>query len=43
MENLVKEVKTVVPEKAKIRVIWDDSPENYTQERAKRIAKYFTE
>ena len=43
MENSVKEIKTVVPEKAKIRVIWDDSPENYTQERAKRIAKYFTE
>jgi DNA repair exonuclease SbcCD ATPase subunit len=43
MENSVKEIKTVVPEKAKVRVIWDDSPENYTQERAKRIAKYFTE
>jgi hypothetical protein len=32
-----------LPEKAKIRVIWEDNPENYTQERSKRIAKYFTE
>ena len=43
MENLVKENRIVVPEKAKLRVIWEDVPENYTQERSKRIAKYFTE
>ena len=39
MEKLAEEVKTKVPSKAKIRVIWEDNPENYTQERAKRIAK----
>ena len=43
MEKLVEEVKTKVPSKAKIRVIWEDNPENYTQERAKRIAKHITE
>ena len=43
MEKLAEEVKTKVPSKAKIRVIWEDNPENYTQERAKRIAKHITE
>lgn len=43
MENMLKEIETKIPEKAKIRVIWEDNPENYTQERSKRIAKYFTE
>ena len=27
MADLVKEVKTIVPEKAKVRVIWEDLPE----------------
>lgn len=41
-KTLVK--KTVdIPSKAKIRVIWEDNPENYTQERSKRIAKYIIE
>jgi hypothetical protein len=35
--------KVEVPSKARCRVIWEDNPENYTQERAKRIAKYFIE
>ena len=43
MEKIVEKVKTEVPSKAKIRVIWEDNPENYTQERAKRMAKYITE
>lgn len=43
MENLVELQKRTVPSKAKIRVIWEDNPENYTQERSKRIAKYITE
>jgi DNA repair exonuclease SbcCD ATPase subunit len=43
MNDLVKEVKNIVPEKAKVRVIWEDLPENYTQERSKRIVKYITE
>lgn len=37
----LKEVK--IPSKAKIRLIWEDSPENYTKERANRISKYITE
>jgi DNA repair exonuclease SbcCD ATPase subunit len=32
-----------IPKKARIRVIWEDSPENYTQERQKRVVKYFME
>jgi DNA repair exonuclease SbcCD ATPase subunit len=43
MEKLVEKVKTKVPSKAKIRVIWEDNPENYTQERVKRITKHITE
>jgi DNA repair exonuclease SbcCD ATPase subunit len=35
--------KVVIPSKAKCRVIWEDNPENYTKERANRIAKYFVE
>lgn len=35
--------KIEIPSKAKCRVIWEDNPENYTQERSKRITKYFTE
>jgi DNA repair exonuclease SbcCD ATPase subunit len=41
MEKLIQKVS--IPKKAKIRVIWEDNPENYTQERSKRMAKYFTE
>lgn len=43
MENTIETIKTMVPSKAKIRVIWEDKPENYTQERAKRVGQYITE
>ena len=43
MDTVLMEKKVTIPEKAKIRVIWEDNPENYTQERSKRIAKYITE
>ena len=43
MEKLIKEKRIAVPNKAKIRIIWEDKPENYTQERTKRIAKYIGE
>jgi hypothetical protein len=43
MENLVEKGLIKVPSKAKIRVIWEDDPNNYTQERQKRIAKYIAE
>ena len=42
-EKLMEEVKISVPKKAKIRIIWEDNAENYTQERSKRIGKYITE
>ena len=31
-----------IPGKAKIRVIWEDKPENYTKERQKRLNTYFS-
>ena len=34
---------TKLPPKARCRVIWEDDPNNYTQERQKRIAKYIAE
>ena len=43
MGKTLEKVKVNVPSKAKIRVIWEDNPENYTQERSKRVAKYITE
>lgn len=43
MEKTIERKKTTIPNKAKIRVIWEDSPENYSQERSKRIAKYISE
>ena len=43
MENMLKEPHIMIPNKAKIRVIWQDDPENYTQERAKRLANYISE
>jgi DNA repair exonuclease SbcCD ATPase subunit len=43
MEKTLEKVKLNIPNKAKVRVIWEDNPENYTQERSKRIAKYITE
>jgi DNA repair exonuclease SbcCD ATPase subunit len=43
MEKLVEMSRVTVPSKAKVRVIWEDNPENYTQERSKRIAKYISE
>jgi len=35
--------QTIIPPKARIRVIWEDLPENYTKERQKRVNTYFTE
>ena len=32
MEKLMEVVKTSVPKKAKIRVVWEGDSENYTQE-----------
>ena len=32
--------KVKIPSKAKIRVFWSDTPENYTKERQKRINTY---
>ena len=43
MSNTLKRKKVSIPEKAKIRVIWEDKPENYTKERQKRISTYFSE
>lgn len=43
MDKTLEKVKFNIPNKAKVRVIWEDNPENYTQERSKRIAKYITE
>ena len=43
MDKTLEKVKLNIPNKAKVRVIWEDNPENYTQERSKRIAKYITE
>jgi len=35
--------KLNIPSKAKIRVVWEDKPENYTKERQKRMSSYFSE
>jgi len=35
--------ETKIPHKAKVRVIWEDDPQNYTKERQKRVAKYIVE
>jgi DNA repair exonuclease SbcCD ATPase subunit len=35
--------QTKIPHKAKVRVIWEDDPQNYTKERQKRVAKYIVE
>lgn len=43
MEKVSSKSIVSVPNKAKIRVVWEDNPENYTQERSKRIAKYIVE
>jgi len=43
MEKTLELTKVTIPSKAKIRVLWEDNPENYTQERAKLVTKYFTE
>lgn len=39
----IKEKVIEIPAKAKCRVIWEDDPNNYTQERQKRISQYFIE
>jgi DNA repair exonuclease SbcCD ATPase subunit len=43
MEKTLELTKVGIPNKAKIRVLWEDNPENYTQEKAKLVYKYFTE
>jgi DNA repair exonuclease SbcCD ATPase subunit len=43
MSTTLKKKKIEIPEKAKIRVVWEDKPENYTKERQKRINSYFSE
>jgi len=43
MEKVLNKHVINIPNKAKIRVVWEDNPENYTQERSKRIAKYIVE
>jgi DNA repair exonuclease SbcCD ATPase subunit len=43
MSNTVKKKKIDIPDKAKIRVIWEDKPENYTKERQRRLSTYFSE
>jgi len=43
MEKTLELTKVEIPNKAKIRVLWEDNPENYTQEKAKLVNKYFTE
>jgi len=43
MGNILNKKKINIPSKAKIRVIWDDKPENYTKERQNRINAYFSE
>jgi DNA repair exonuclease SbcCD ATPase subunit len=43
MSNTVKMKKIDIPNKAKIRVVWEDKPENYTKERQKRLNSYFSE
>lgn len=35
--------KVTIPPKARIRVIWEDLPENYTKEKQKRVNTYFVE
>lgn len=35
--------KTVIPKKAKVRVVWTDDPQNYTKERQKSVAKYISQ
>ena len=33
--------KIKIPEKATLRVFWEDKAENYTQQRRKKIESYF--
>ena len=42
MENNVKEIISI-PENAKIRVNWNDRPENYSRDSRNRIQKYFSD
>ncbi len=39
----IKDRVITIPKNAKCRVIWEDDPNNYTQERQKRINQYFVE
>ena len=35
--------KVTIPSKASVRVVWEDSPENYTKDRVKRIEQYISQ
>lgn len=35
--------KVTIPSKANVRVVWEDSPENYTKDKVKRIEQYIAE
>jgi len=39
----LKSKKVSIPSKAKVRVVWEDKPENYTKERQKSMHTYFAE
>mgnify|MGYP003120883414 CR=1 FL=1 len=43
MEKTLELTKVDIPSKAKVRVLWEDNPENYTQEKAKLVHRYFSE
>ena len=40
MENIKEAL--VIPKNARIKVYWDDSPENYSRESKNRVQKYFS-
>ena len=42
MENISKEIISI-PENAKIRINWNDRPENYSRDARNRIQKYFSD
>lgn len=41
MEKTITNIE--IPKKARVRVVWEDDPQNYTKERQNRVAKYFSE
>jgi hypothetical protein len=42
MENFLKS-NIIVPNKASVRVVWEDEPQNYSKERVKRISSHFSQ